>query len=429
MSNNDLGLDGGSSRADNSPSRALPASWYTSREMFELERRAIFSRKWLLTTHILRFAKTGDWLRYNIAGVSFLLVRDKEGAVNAFHNVCRHRAFPVVTEEGGTSRIFSCKYHGWSYGLNGKLAKAPHYQDLTGFDKSKNGLFPIHVHTDVNGFIWVNLDASEEPEISWEEDFKGIDLQPRFEDFNFEDYTFDHTWEMEGDYNWKILADNYNECYHCKTAHPDVPSVADLSSYSVETQKGSIIHDANSTPEQIAQGLKIASTYYFPNASMTVSPNFFFMQRFVPTSPTSCSMRYEVYRKKESSDEDFDKINSMFKRIMAEDKELCTNAQKNLNGGVFVNGELHPHMEKGPLYFQNMVRGLVTEFHKREQEAGHEIWPSRQTLPSEAQTSQQDIDFCSKLQSKSQANADCAIQMGGCSGGVECLSGNPALAY
>ncbi|KAJ5369194.1 uncharacterized protein N7496_008954 [Penicillium cataractarum] len=433
ISTGDLGLDdaagNGPSQTENSPLRALPASWYTSPEMFELERRAIFSRKWLLTSHTLRFSKTGDWLRYDIAGFSFILVRDKEGAVNAFHNVCRHRAFPVVTEDGGTSRIFSCKYHGWSYGLTGKLAKAPGYQDLEGFDKSKNGLLPIHVHTDANGFIWVNLDGSEEPEISWEDDFKGIDLQSRFKDFNFEDYTFDHSWELNGDYNWKILADNYNECYHCSTAHPDAPSVADLSSYSVDTQKASIIHDPNTTPEQIADGLKIASTYYFPNASMTVSPNLFFMQRFVPTSATSCSMRYEVYRKKESSDEDFEKINSIFKRIMSEDKALCENAQKNLNSGVFVSGELHPRLEKGPLYFQNMVRDLVTEFHKREEEAGHEIWPSRQTLPSEAKTSQDDIDFCSKLQSKSQANGDCSTRVGGCGGGVACQSGNPALAY
>ena len=84
---------------DKTTTLAVPSSWYRSPEMYELERRAIFSRKWLLTSHTLRFSKTGDWLRYDIAGFSFILVRDKEGAVNAFHNVCRHRAFPVVTED------------------------------------------------------------------------------------------------------------------------------------------------------------------------------------------------------------------------------------------------------------------------------------------------------------------------------------------
>ncbi|KAF3392483.1 Choline monooxygenase [Penicillium rolfsii] len=409
ISKSDLGLDD-AAQTKASSSRALPASWYTSPDMFELERRAIFSRKWLLTSHTLRFNKTGDWLRFNIAGFSFILVRDKEGAVNAFHNVCRHRAFPVVTEDGGTSRIFSCKYHGWSYSLTGKLAKAPHYQDLRDFDKSKNGLLPIHVHTDTNGFIWVNLDGSEEPEISWEDDCKGIELQPPFKDFNYEDYTFDQTWELNGDYNWKILADHYNGSYQ-----------------SVNTQKDSISHSPNTTPEQIAQGLQSTSNYHFPNASTAVSPNVIIMHQFVPTSATTSSMRYEVYRKRDSSDEDFEKIISVLKRLASEDKDLCENAQKNLNSGVFVSGELHPRLEQGSLHLQNVVRELVTDFHKREEAAGHEIWPSRQILPSEDKTSQDDIDFCSKLQ---KANGDCATQISGDCGGVAaCHSSNPALAY
>lgn len=251
--------------------RALPAPWYTSQEMYELERRAIFSRKWLLTTHKLRLAKPGDWLRYDIAGFQFIIARDRDNNINAFHNICRHRAYPVVNEESGSSKIFACKYHGWSYGLNGKLAKAPGYQELNGFDKSKNGLLPIHVHIDHNGFIWVNLDGKDEPEIAWDDDFPGADTQERFKYYNFDDYEYDHTWEMEGPWNWKILADNYNECYHCPTSHPDIPALADLASYSVTTKASYIEHDAAPTPEQIAAGMRVAPTYYFPNASMNVS--------------------------------------------------------------------------------------------------------------------------------------------------------------
>ncbi|KAJ5928212.1 hypothetical protein N7466_007168 [Penicillium verhagenii] len=415
---------------ETSPARALPANWYTSKEMYELERRAVFSRKWLLTTHKLRLAKTGDYLKYDIAGFPFIIVRDRDGNINAFHNVCRHRAFPVVADDAdsGTTRIFACKYHGWSYGLNGKLAKAPGYQELEGFDKSQNGLFTIHVHVDGNGFIWVNLDSAEKPEISWEEDFKGIDLQPRFQDFDFSEYQFDHTWEMNGDYNWKVLADNYNECYHCQTAHPDVPSVATLEAYDVDTKNASIIHHPGATEEQLAKGMNICSTYYFPNASMTVSPHFFFMQRFVPTTPTSCVMRYEVYRHKDASDEEFDHVNQMFKRIMAEDKELCTRAQANLNNGVFVNGELHPKLEKGPLYFQSVIRDIVVDFHKREEGIGREVWPSRQALPATATTSQEDMDFCTNLTTQKQG-ADCSTQASGCCGGGCQTAGNQALAY
>lgn len=252
--------------------RALPSNWYTSAEMYELERRAIFSRKWQLITHKNRFQKAGDWLKYEITGFSIVLARDREGKINGFHNVCRHRAYPVVTSgEEGTSRIFSCKYHGWSYGINGKLAKAPGYDKLQGFNKDQNGLFPIHVKVDKLGFVWINMDGKQTPEVPWEEDFAGVDTQTRYEQFNFDDYEFDHVWSMDGEYNWKILADNYNECYHCATTHPDIGALADLQSYNVQTRGAQIIHDAATTDEQRANGLVVASTYYFPNVSTNVS--------------------------------------------------------------------------------------------------------------------------------------------------------------
>lgn len=377
--------------------RALPASWYTSQELYELERRAIFSKKWLLITHKARLEKTGDWLRYNAAGFQFVICKDRTGTINAFHNVCRHRAFPVVTKDNGNNAVFSCKYHGWSYGMNGKLAKAPGYQDLEDFDKSQNGLLPLHVHVDINGFVYVNMDGGATPEISWEDSFKTIDQQDRYKAYNFDEYVFDHTWEMEGDYNWKILADNYNECYHCKNTHPDIPSIADLNTYSVNTEADFIQHLGNPKPEQIARGLNVAATYFLPNASMNISPHFFMIQRFEPNGPSKAAMRYEVYRNRNSSDEDFQLIDAMYKRIMSEDKVLCTNAQHNINAGVFINGELHPKLEKGPLYFQKSVRDALQEHYERESEAGEEIWPSRQTLPAKACAAKTDIEFCTKV--------------------------------
>lgn len=130
------------------------------------------------------------------------------------------------------------------------------------------------------------------------------------------------------------------------------------------------------------------------------------MQRFVPTGPSKSVMRYEVYRNKNSSDADFEVISAMYKRIMSEDKELCTRAQKNLNTGVFVNGEMHPRMEKGPLFFQKVVRDLVTSHHKRETDAEREIFPARQQLPLTAAVSQKDIDFCSAVDCSSKLNRE-----------------------
>ena len=127
----------------------------------------------------------------------------------------------------------------------------------------------------------------------------------------------------------------------------------------------------------------------------------------MPTSPTNTFVRYEVYRSKYANDEDFEKIDAAYNRVMNEDKVLCNLAQKNLNAGVFINGELHPKMEKGPLYFQAQVRECVTDHHRKEKKTGGEIWPARQTLPgsTKAQASQEDVEFCSGLACGTQKEA------------------------
>jgi len=105
------------------------------------------------------------------------------------------------------------------------------------------------------------------------------------------------------------------------------------------------------------------------------------MQRFTPIGPKKCVMRYEVYRHKDATDEAFNLISDMYKRIMSEDKYLCIHTQKNLNTGVFVNGQLHPEMERGPLHFQKTVREVVMEHHRKEEAVGHEIWPAQERVP------------------------------------------------
>src|SRR4051812_27484456 len=104
---NYLGIASGTSPAETkSPVRALPSNWYTSQEMYELERRAIFSRRWMLITHKSRLPQPGDWLKFDIAGYEFILCRSRTGdSINGFHNVCRHRAFPIVQEEKGVAKI------------------------------------------------------------------------------------------------------------------------------------------------------------------------------------------------------------------------------------------------------------------------------------------------------------------------------------
>jgi phenylpropionate dioxygenase-like ring-hydroxylating dioxygenase large terminal subunit len=243
--------------------RALPSSWYRSKEIYELERRAIFARKWIFVSHKLRFSEVGSCVEFKEAGFQFSLVKNKDGVIEGFRDTGKQHASSIANGDDEKPSVIPCDQPECSYGL---LETLPENDDI----QDSHAKVPVHVLVDDKGFIWVNLDTSNTPE-DWSTEFKNIDKMVRHESFNFEDYQFDHTWGMSGDYNWKTLADNYNECYHCKTAHPDAAAVSDLTAYRVNPKGGNIEHFANTTAEAEKSGLKIVSNYYFPNACMTVS--------------------------------------------------------------------------------------------------------------------------------------------------------------
>ncbi|KAF7556719.1 hypothetical protein G7Z17_g1216 [Cylindrodendrum hubeiense] len=400
-----LGSSSDSSSAKDPPARGIPASWYRSPELFQLERRAIFSKKWILITHSLRFQKAGDFLSFTYADFAFFLVQDREGAVNGFHNACRHRAYPIVEAPAGEAKILSCKYHGWSYGFRGNLAKAPRFDTVKGFDKSQHGLLPINVHIDKAGFIWVNLQAGE-PDVKWDDEFGGMEDKPRMKQFDFSGgYSFDHVWEMDLNANWKSVMENYNECYHCPTSHPLIAGVSDLSKYRVEPSGGCLEHEIiNKKPQTEDDEFRRSITFAFPCTSITITKNFFYIQRMIPISATKTKIENEIYRHKIATDEEFAAINAFYKQVLEEDKHLCDEAQKNLGAGVFINGELHPDKENGPIHFQNAVREQVMSHRKKEmQQGGREIWPATPKIVGEMKTGKlsEEEMFCSELEASS----------------------------
>ena len=116
-------------------------------------------QSWLFACHRSRFAKAGDYHAFSIVGKPFFIVLGSDLELRAFHNVCRHRAYTVVRRAQGSSLRFSCKYHGWMYDTQGKLVKAPQFENTVGFDMHKNGLYEIALHIDSGGFVFVNFAA------------------------------------------------------------------------------------------------------------------------------------------------------------------------------------------------------------------------------------------------------------------------------
>ena len=118
------------------------------------------------------------------------------------------------------------------------------------------------------------------------------------------------------------------------------------------------------------------------------------IQRFHPLTPTTSTMSYEIYRNRSSTSQEFHLIADMYERVMREDKVLCDAAQKNLDRGVFVNGQLHPKYEKAPLFFQNTVRQVVKEHWEREKSVGRVVWPAQRGMGENTRVSDGDEEVC-----------------------------------
>lgn len=295
------------------------------------------------------------------------------------------------------------------------MAKAPKFDALPLFDSNEYGLFKIHTHVDKVGFIYVNFDSSEHP-IPWEQLNKESDEQPRLNDFALDDYVYHRTWTTNGKYNWKLVGENYNEvcfpfsfyhflpytnipfqCYHCKTSHPGITKITNLDRYSVEPHSGRLDHFPphrdDIKPEDIHFFGSGAFTYVFPNSAINLSTPYFFIMRVLPTSATTVTTEYQVFRNPVSRDDVFQRAADFLESIELEDYELMNGVQKNLNSGVFVNGPLHTHRENGVVYFKNLVQDKVKEHWKEEVAAGGEIWPARRNQQLHAAVPEQER-FC-----------------------------------
>ena len=194
--------------------RHLPGFLYTAPEIFDYEVETIFMKEWLCVGRVEEFESEGDYRAMRIAGEPLLVCRDASGALNAFHNVCRHRGVEVATGEG-TCKSFRCPYHSWVYDLEGKLLGAPHAKEVEGFDFASCALPRVNLDT-WGGYIFVNFDP-DCPSLADYLDEDGIRefaafLQP--ENTRTSDkYVFDVPC------NWKFIPENLMDMYHVGVIH------------------------------------------------------------------------------------------------------------------------------------------------------------------------------------------------------------------
>ncbi len=200
----------------------LPFSWYSDEDALRRERAAIFARSWQYAGRAEQVAAPGSFLATDAGGVPILVTRDREGALHAFLNVCRHRG-AVLTDGCGTRATIQCHYHAWTYELDGSLRAAPRSEREPGFDLADWSLLPASVDT-WGPFLFVNPDPAAEPL----RDHLGDLPEILARDLDLEGLVFHSRVEFGSDANWKIVVENFLECYHCPTAHPAFSEEVDV---------------------------------------------------------------------------------------------------------------------------------------------------------------------------------------------------------
>ena len=228
--------------------KSLPQKYFVSPEIFAEELEKIFRGQWVLVGHQSQFGEAGDYFIAEVAGESLILASDQRLTICGFYNVCRHRGSRLLEDQKGNAAAIQCPYHAWTYGLDGRLLGAPHMNDMPGFRKADYSLHPVNLAL-WEGFIFVNLaDAStrlrpatarraeRDDCISVEKWF--APLAGKFSRWNLSALRSAKRIEYDVRANWKLIFENYSECYHCLGVHPELSKISPYDSAENDLTEG-----------------------------------------------------------------------------------------------------------------------------------------------------------------------------------------------
>jgi phenylpropionate dioxygenase-like ring-hydroxylating dioxygenase large terminal subunit len=210
----------------------LPQRYFVSSKVFAEEEEKIFSRQWMLVGHQSQIARPGDYFVAEVANERLIIVRDKRREIHGFYNVCRHRGTRLREDRNGQLSAIQCPYHAWTYALDGRLIGAPHMDEVPGFDKADYSLHPVNLAL-WEGFIFVNLANSPAPLKGW-----FAPLAAKFSHWNLPKLRSAKRIEYDVSANWKLMFENYSECYHCPGVHPSLSKISPYDSAENDLSEG-----------------------------------------------------------------------------------------------------------------------------------------------------------------------------------------------
>ena len=348
----------------------LPAFAYTDPAILAAEKERIFRRSWEPVGSVYDVRQPGSFFTAEVASAPIVVTRDVSGVLRGFYNVCRHRAGPVAIGKGARKSL-TCRYHGWTYGLDGRLVTTPELGDVKDFDRACNGLLPVRVET-WGPLVFACLDENAPSLLSVLGD---IPKQSAAHDLATMRPVARRDYEIAC--NWKVYVDNFLEGYHLPTIHPGLHRELDFAKYRVDTfptysaQIAPIRKMADAT--ESARGARyytpnddgLEALYYwvFPGWMLNIYPDNMSLNVVVPLGPERCLTIFEWYRKDPDAPGAAEAIARTIEfshGIQLEDIGICEIVQKGLASGAYDRGRFSTARENGVHHFQSLVHAALT---------------------------------------------------------------------
>jgi choline monooxygenase len=320
----------------------LPASWYRGDEQFQRERRGVFAASWLVAAHEAELMVPGSYVARECAGYPILLTRATDGAVRGFHNVCPHRAGPLVSDGTGTATVFVCRYHGWSFESDGSLRGARDFGEPG--PGTECALWDLRVEV-WRGLVFVNVDGAAPPLV---EALGGFASQT--EGFDFEAFLPAGEWHHDLECNWKTYAENYLEGYHIPIVHRELARSIEVAQYEVVAHEDWCLHRAPAKDGTVLDGRWL---WRWPNLALNLYRDAMNLEQFVPLGASRTRVQYRYFSRDGTLDEDVARLSKL---LLHEDAAICESVQRNLDAGIYERGVLSPKHELGVALFQRRIR-------------------------------------------------------------------------
>ncbi len=333
-----------------SEAETLPSSLYRDATVYQDERRKLFARSWLFLGHESQLAEPGGYIATTLAGFPLIAVRGKDGIVRAFHNVCRHRAGPLAADgTGNCGEMLQCRYHGWRYALDGRLASARDFGPSPDFDPRAFGLFRVECQS-WRGFLFANMVPDG--------DLKTLiaPLERATAAFHFDKLVYTRQTNHEIHCNWKTYAENYLEGYHIPLVHPGLNAAIDAARYAVSVEEDVAFHRAPPRDGSPVAGLW---ALLWPHLAVNVYPHGVMMERIVPLDHTRTRLDYLYFFAPGLAQDEMDRAVATSEATTVEDIAITEAVQRNLDAGIYETGRLSSRHEGGVAWFQKMVAAAL----------------------------------------------------------------------